>query len=114
MKRQITDLNLKVGRDGNSLFQFVTINSSGLMGWKDDGKLLAVHLYNVMCFTLAKFMAQWHKSFTLAKFTARWYKSMQARGTMPRFKSQVCYFYLWNHEPVITLLNTQSLIYKSE
>ena len=93
MKRQITDLNLKVGRDGNSLFQFVTINSSGLMGWKDDGKLLAVHLYKVMCFTPAKFTAQWNKS-------------TQARGTMPRFKSQVCYFYLWNHELVITLLNT--------
>ena len=55
MKRWITDLNLKVGRDGNFLFHFVTINNSRLLGWMEGGKLLAVHLYEVMCFTLGTF-----------------------------------------------------------
>ena len=55
MKRWITDLNLKVGRDGNFLFHFVTINNSRLLGGMEDGILLAVHLYEVMYFTLANF-----------------------------------------------------------
>ena len=55
MKRWITDLNLKMGRDGNFLFHFVTINNSRLLGWMEGGKLLAVHLYEVMCFTLGTF-----------------------------------------------------------
>ena len=55
MKRWITDLNLKVGRDGNFSFHFVTINNSRLLGWMEDGILLAVHLYEVMYFTLANF-----------------------------------------------------------